>query len=510
MTILKIDKEKNTKSFIPNEMQRRIIYSNSKHTLAAGGTGAGKTVAAVYKVLLMSRMFSNNLILVGRQNFPALRDTTMETFKQFLSELGWSYEYKVAQQNFVFGNKSTLMFRYLDGFQPRQGLELGGIFIDQIEEVKAEVFDVLLTRLRRHCEPVDIEKEPQFRDLISGFAKGWLRSTIATANMTSTDHWIFKKWKLNENRRLISHPQYNPRFYLVEGASDVNKENLPPDYFQSLDDMSPDMVSRYRYGVWGGSSGFLYADLWNDNLHMIESNTPFPDDAEFYRFYDHGGMADAGCCLFAYMSPSPHNGELECVIFDLYWGEKQTISQHAINILKVWQNLDFRLTLADPQVKHRTQQSSNKEENISLLDVYRDNGLYLTPAFRPVYAGIDKVRVWMNINKKHTHRFLKGADGKPLMGAPHMYVHKHLWRLIEQIKAGHYSEKKPGTLAQTVDDARTALRFGLASPVSYRGSEVVEKKIFNDPLEEAIDKEFEEVESGVSGEAMDSYFLETD
>ena len=120
------------------------------------------------------------------------------------------------------------------------------------------------------------------------------------------------------------------------------------------------------------------------------------------------------------------------------------------------------------------------------------------------------MRVWMNINKKHTHRFLKGADGKPLMGAPHMYVHKHLWRLIEQIKAGHYSEKKPGTLAQTVDDARTALRFGLASPVSYRGSEVVEKKIFNDPLEEAIDKEFEEVESGVSGEAMDSYFLETD
>jgi len=510
MPILHIDKERNTKSFIPNATQRRIIFTNSKHTLAAGGTGLGKTVAAVYKTLLMGRMFPNNLILVGRQNFPALRDTTMETYKQFLTELGWSYEYRVAQQNFLLANGSTYMFRYLDGFQPRQGLELGGIFIDQIEEVKSEVFDVLLTRLRRQCEPVDVEKEPQFKNLVSAYKDSWIRSTIATANMTSVDHWIFKKWKLNDNRRLISHPKYNPRFYLVEGTSFENKENLPADYFDSLADMSPDMIARYRDGVWGGASGFLYSDLWSDELHMIESNTPFPDDAEFYRWYDHGGMADAGCMLFAYFSPNPYDGELEAIIFDLYWGEKQTISQHARNILKLWQDLDFRLTLADPQVKHRTQQSTTKEENISLLDVYRANGLYLTPAFRPVFAGIDKVRVWMNVNAKHPHRFLKGPDGKPLMGAPHMYVHRHLWRLIEQIKSGHYSEKKPGALAQTVDDARTAMRFGLASPVSYRGAEVVDKRVFADSLSQVVATELDEMEDGIDESSREPYYLDTD
>ena len=510
MSILHIDKERNTKSFVPNDMQRRIIYTNSKHTLASGGVGAGKTVAAVYKVLLMSRMFPNNLILVGRQNFPALRDTTMATFKQFLEELGWGYEYKVAQQNFVLANNSTIMFRYLDGFQPRQGLELGGFFIDQAEEVKQEVYEVLMTRLRRQVAPVDIEKEPQFANIVNGYAHTWLRSTIMTCNPDSVDHWLYKLFVVNEQRRTIQHPEYNPRFYLVEGSTDVNRTNLPEDYLETLKDMSPDMIARYRDGLWGGVSGYLYADLWQDELHLIDSNTAFPDNAEFYRFYDHGGMADVGCCLFAYFSPNPYDGELECIIFDLYWGEKQTISQHAREILKIWSKCDFKMTLADPQVKNRTQQSTSKEENISLLDVYRENGLYLTPAYRPVFAGIDKVRVWMNVNKNHPHRFLKGPDGKPLMGAPHMYVHRHLWRLIEQIKSGHYSEKKPGSLAQTIDDARTAMRFGLASPISYRGGEVTDKKVFNDSLEQAVSQELDEVEDGIDSQCLDPYYLETD
>ena len=513
MGILKINKQLGTKGVELNIKQREYVFNTASHILFGGGTGAGKTVALVYRTLMMVRLFPGILILVGRQTFPSLRDTTMVTFREMLGELGWKYNYKVAQQDFEFGNGSRLMFRYLDGFQPRQGLSLGGLAIDQIEEVKEDVFNVLLTRLRQQVDPVDPEKEPQFGHLVSAYgtsANSWLRKTWHTCNMVSEDHWIFRVWKVNEERRKINHPKHNPRFYLVEAPTDVNKMNLPPDYFDSLSDMPQDMIDRYRWGVWGGASGKIYSDLWRDELHLIDSNTPFPADAEFYRAYDHGGMADAGCVLFYYYSKNEFDGELEAIIFDLYWGEKQTISQHARNILKLWQDLDFHLTLADPQVKHRTQQSTTKEENISLLDVYRANGLYLTPAFRPVFAGIDKVRVWMNVNAKHPHRFLKGPDGKPLMGAPHMYVHRHLWRLIEQIKSGHYSEKKPGALAQTVDDARTAMRFGLASPVSYRGAEPVDKRVFTDSLSQVVATELDEMEDGIDESSLDPYYLETD
>jgi len=96
------------------------------------------------------------------------------------------------------------------------------------------------------------------------------------------------------------------------------------------------------------------------------------------------------------------------------------------------------------------------------------------------------------------------------MGAPHMYVHRHLWRLIEQIKSGHYSEKKPGALAQTVDDARTAMRFGLASPVSYRGAEVVDKRVFSDSLSQVVATELDEMEDGIDESSLDPYYLETD
>jgi len=510
MGILKIDKQLGTKAVVLNIKQREYVFNLAPHILFGGGTGAGKTVALVYRTLLMCRLFPGILILVGRQTFPSLRDTTMVTFQEMLAELGWRFDYKVAQQDFVFPNGSRIMFRYLDGFQPRQGLSLGGFAVDQIEEIKEDVFNVLLTRLRQQVDPVDVEKEPQFADLVSGFGENWIRKTWHTCNMVSEEHWIYKLWKVNEERRKIAHPKHNPRFYLVEAPSDVNKDNLPPDYFDSLSDMPQAMQDRYRWGIWGGASGKIYSDLWHDELHLIDSGTPFPPDAEFYRWFDHGGMADAGCVLFAYYSKSEFDGELECTIFDLYWGEKQTISQHARNILSLHQSLDFRLTLADPQVKHRTQQSTTKEENISLLDVYRANGLYLTPAFRPVFAGIDKVRVWMNVNAKHPHRFLKGPDGKPLMGAPHMYVHRHLWRLIEQIKSGHYSEKKPGALAQTVDDARTAMRFGLASPVSYRGAEPEVKRVFSDSLSQVVATELDEMEDGIDESSLDPYYLDTD
>jgi len=507
--ILKIDKKLNTKTFVPNPKQSEFIYNTAKHVLFAGGVRAGKTLAACFKVALLARMYPNNLILVGRQQLPQLRETTMRTMTDLLIELGWRYEPKVAQNLIVFPNKSTIMFAYLESFEARMGLDLGAIFIDQIEDIKEEVYNALLTRLSRDLTPTD---EPQFQTLVATYGKAWQRITIQTTNMTPEDHWVFKRWKTNHTRWEIGHPEHNPRYYLVECATDVNAENLPPDYFDTLKDMPKDMVDRYRWGLWGGRSGKIYADEWNDELSIISENTPFPEEAEFYRSYDHGGMADAGACVFGYLSPNPYDGELEWIIFDLYWGEKQTIAQHARNILKLWNDLDFQMTLADPQVKHRTQQSSVREEAISMIDVYRDNGLFLIPAFRPVKAGVEKARRWMHVCPARPHRFLKDPKGRPIKGAPHLYVHKHLWRLIEQIKSAHWSEAKPDTMAQTVDDARTAMRFLLASPVTFRGGTVVDKKTYAGPLEEAIDREFEQIEAGeVAGEhPEDPYYLDTD
>ena len=505
--ILKIDETLGTKSFICTPKQQEFVFNNARHILFAGGVRAGKTLSSAWKCLLLARMFPDNLILVGRLTYPSLRDTTLATFNDLIQELGWRVEFKAGEQCHVFPNRSRIIYRYLDGFEPRMGLSLGALFIDQIEDIKERIFNTLLTRLDRQMTPT---KEPQFKDLVSGYGQSWQRISFATCNPTPIDHWVYKLWRNNFERRLIKHPLHNPRFYLVEASTDSNKENLPSDFFETLADLPQALRDKYQHGIWGGESGMIYADVFNDHLTMIPENTPFPDDAEFYRAFDHGGQADAGCCLFYYYSASPIDGELEVVFFDLYWGEKQTISQHARNILKLWQDLDFHLTLADPQVKHRTQQSTTKEENISLLDVYRANGLYLTPAFRPVFAGIDKVRVWMNVNAKHPHRFLKGPDGKPLMGAPHMYVHRHLWRLIEQIKSGHYSEKKPGALAQTVDDARTAMRFGLASPVSYRGAEPTDKRVFADSLSQVVATELDEMEEGIDESNLDPRYLDTD
>lgn len=490
MSILKLDKSRNSLCFIGNPAQDEFIHNHAPHTLFAGGTGAGKTVAAAYKAILLSRLFPNNLGLVGRKNFPALRDTTMKTIQMLLNELQWKYDYKKQQQDFVFPNGSVIMFRYLDGFQPRQGLELGWFFCDQIEEIAEEVFNVLMTRLRRQSTPT---KEPQFRVLVENFAEAWQNCTFHTANMTPEDIWIYPRWKVNEERKKTGHPEYNPRYYLVEAPTDVNKENLPDTYFDFLKDMPKDMQARYRDGIWGGRSGKLVGDLWKDEIHMIDiKQATFPDNAEHYRGYDHGGLADDAVCVYGYISPNPYDGVLEWIIYDEYVGEKLGIDEHARNINKIYSSTNFVLTLADPQVKHRTQNRivGNRHEIKSIMQVYAESGLILTPAYRPYWPGITKMRRIFTINPGRPHRFLKDENDKPRMGAPRIYITQNCFTVIEQIKHVHMSEKTPGAVAQSKDDAFDGTRFLVASPINYMGGGVVDEDIsFNDAMEKALYEE---------------------
>lgn len=475
--------------FTPNPKQAEFIRTLAPHVLFSGGTRGGKTVQCCIKALWLSYMYENNLGIIGRLHQTDLDDTTFQTMRQILDELGWDYEWKSAKHNMIFPNGSVIMWRFLDGYQAKQGLNLGWIFIDQIEEISEDVFNVLLTRLSR--EP-KYSARPECRDLLQIYGPYWQRVTFHTCNPVEEDHWLFKRWKLNEERRKMGHPKYNPRYALVEVAADDNKANLPADYFDQFRGMPKEYENRYRWGKWGGYSGKIFAPVLNDDAHFIDvSAHVFPDKCTHYRSFDHGGLADAGCCLFAYAAPNPVDGQLEVVVYDEYWGENCRPDQHSLNILKMYQEFDYYISYADPQVKDRTQHSSEKQETFSLLDIYRDHGLELTPAFRPKWPGITKVQQWLMVDPTRPHRFLRDTAGKPVMGAPHVYILNQCRHLIEQLKGAHMSDQKPGTVANTVDDAVTALRYLLASPISENYSGKIASRIIKDPILDGIREDVE-------------------
>ena len=510
MPLFKIDKRTNTRRFVANEPQKRFIESTTTHTLFGGGVRLGKTVAACLKACMLCRMYEGNQGLIGRQTYPALTDTTLKSMFEVLRGLGWKYTWKEAKHDLIFPNGSEIIFRYLEGFQPRMGLNLGFIFIDQLEEIQKDVFNVLLTRLNRELTPTE---DPEWAATVRLYGEAWQRITFCTANPTAEDSWVYKRFFVNEERRKTKHPKYSSRYLLINASTMENKENLTPDYFEILKDMPPDMIKRYRDGIWGGVSGKLYANLWNDDIHLIDhTDKDFPDICTQYRAYDHGGMADAGCCLFGYLSLNPYDKEVECVIYDEYWGVEKTPDQHAQNILKLWRDIEFYLSYADPQVKWRTQHSSSKKEMIGLIDIYRESGLVLTPAAREVWPAVQKVQRWMKISPDRPHRFLKDEKGNPKLGAPRLYVANHCFHLVEQIKAAHMSDVKLGAIAATVDDAVTALRQFLGSDPVYDG-QVVQKRIFSDPIEALIHADFEEMSEFDHGQKVGEiaeYYAEND
>ena len=453
----------------------------------------GKTAAACLKAAILSAIYPGNLGLIGRQTYPSLVDTTLKSMFETLAGLGWKHKWHETKHNLLFPNGSEIMFRFLEGFQPRMGLNLGFIYIDQIEDLEdnEDVFNVLITRMSRELVPTDA---PEWAATVRKYGEAWQRITFHTANPTAEDHWVYKRWFVNEERKKTHHPDYNPRYLLINASTMENRANLTPDYFVILKDMPPEMIKRYRDGVWGGLSGKLYAGLWDDEVHLVDhTDKDFPSSATFYRTYDHGGVADAGCCLFAYLSLSPYDQEIECIIFDEYWGEKKSPDEHAQGILRLWRDIDFYLSYADPQVTWRTQTSSTKREAIGLIDIYRESGLILTPAFREIWPAVQKVQRWLKIDPERPHRFLKDAKGNPLKGAPRLYVANHCYKLVEQLKAAHMSQIKTGAIAASVDDARRALEYLLGSNPVFNG-QVVTKRVILDPIDALIQSTFDDID----------------
>jgi len=460
---LKPDPITGAPTFIPEPTQQSFLFSRVKHTHMAGGVRGGKTLAMCYKVAVLSRMFDGNLILMGRLKLPDLEDTVIPDFRLLLEELGWEYSWRdKPHPQCVFPNKSKVIFRHLMDYQGRMGLNLGAFGIDQIEEVPEKTFDILRTRLSRAAPPT---KDPAFQELLKYYRFSWRGITMSTSNPAG-HNWVWRRWKLNHEARKIGAP-FNARYDLFEVETDEQRSNLPAGYIEdTFDGESSEYELRYRFGSWEDFKNSIYSGIYRPEIHSIKPETPHAPDAIYYRGYDHGGIAHEACCLFAYFSPNPFDGEMECVIFDEYVADGGSPDEHAEAILPRHLSLNFQVTYADAQVKARTQYgSTHRQEVMSLMEIYAEHGFDLTPANRDLTAGITMVQRWMKIKPGHLHRFLKDKDGKPLDGAPHLYISRHCIRLLEQVMTYHRSQLIPGRIVDYKNDAVDAMRFLLASPL---------------------------------------------
>ena len=241
------------KTFEFFEPQKKFLNSQNYHCLYYGGLGSGKTLMLLIKLILSCLCFPDNRVLLGRQYLSDVERTLLPPLFELLPSS--YYKHKIKQGLIQFFNGSEIILYGLDALQSGsqaeikksqqklKSLNLGHYFIDQLEEIDYEVFDILNTRLRRTNVP--------------------FRSGNMTCN--PANFWAYVYF-IEEVRR---NPERAKNVCLVQGSMYDNKENLPEEYIQrQLEGHSEDWIRRYVLGEW--SKDILVPETVFDKSHIAK------------------------------------------------------------------------------------------------------------------------------------------------------------------------------------------------------------------------------------------------
>lgn len=217
------------------------IHVFGTHNYLAEGVfhhNSGKSIATYIKLILTCKCFPGNRVLLGRKTLSDIdRAVLPELFD--LMPPSW-YEHRVKDGLINFTNGSQIILFGLDAMQSGgiadikkaqqklKSLNLGGYFIDQLEEVEYEVFEVLNSRLRRTDVP---------------FRQGNMNSNPA-------NFWAyhqFKKQQMWTGEGWADNPHSTSKLY---ETSMLYNPHLPGDYIRRQLSMGEDYVRRFVLGEW--------------------------------------------------------------------------------------------------------------------------------------------------------------------------------------------------------------------------------------------------------------------
>lgn len=205
--------------------QVEFVNDKTPELLISGGYRSGKTVGLIIKMYLLSMFFPNNRILLGRKSLSDIESNLIPAIKDIFPE--GTYDYKPGYRRIDFPNGSQILLYGLDtqvggddtkkATQKIKGLDLGGAFIDQLEETDQLIWDQLAGRMSRNVP---------------------FRQKCATTN--PANFWGYPYFKGNPR----------PNTKLIETGMIDNRENLPEGFIEEQLVKGELYVKRFVHGIW--------------------------------------------------------------------------------------------------------------------------------------------------------------------------------------------------------------------------------------------------------------------
>ena len=244
-----------------------FLHDTTLEICLSGSLASGKTVACLWKELEMLRRHAGIWILIARFNSDSVDTLLRPQFEQLArihnTTLQWNanesyYETLNGSRCYAFGLK-TQSSKPEDRYAKIRGLPVSRIYIDQAEQVPADIALELRARLR-----------PDIEARVKG--KSYPRQLTFSPNPTNFEHWLSKQF-----------PESNaiPNRRLYELSLFDNAHNLPPDMIESMLQTYPPEHPKHITMILGQRGMNVIGDPVYENLferpRHVRPVTPQPD-----------------------------------------------------------------------------------------------------------------------------------------------------------------------------------------------------------------------------------------
>src|SRR6266516_46281 len=401
--------------FLANVKQREAAvhwHDRKARVVTIGGAiRSGKTQAAG-RLIVETAVEQPAPYLVARSTYRELEDSTKKAMLHGDGSLPplippeLVEDYRASDNLVRLKTGAEILFRSLEEGQVGKllNLTLGGIFVDQIEELDGgdegeRVFDTLLGRLSDPRGP---------------------RKLLAVAHPSGLTHWV--------HRRLVEEGTRDRGARYVHVTLLDNQANLPADYVAQMlatRETRPPWYRSFILGEWGAFEGQAFEEF-EEQIHVVR---PFVIPAHWERFesLDHGANHPTVVLPWA----ADEDGNL--VVFGEY-SSPGLVSAHALAIKLQRKRWGTRNCWADPSV-FASQGLSNKFGGpASVATEYAEHGIPLIRGNNDRQAGYVRLLELLHVEPGRIPppwaQIRKGIEG-----APRLYVFATCKELIRQLKS---------------------------------------------------------------------------
>ena len=318
-------------SYIPLHKQKLFTYNlfenpNCKFLWYCGGFGSGKTYIGSQSAIRMAFLAPGGRGLIARQTAVDLKATTMKTFWEVVDRR-LILAHNKSEQLITFVNGHEIYYWGLDDIEKLKSLEIGWFWIDEVNEVQDDTFNVLKGRLRN-------KKQPQ--------RKGFLTSNSEGKN------WTYKQFVKGKGLRRKSDLE---KYYIIKAPSNENTY-LPEDYLDTLNSYTGDLYKRYVEASFEVFEGQIFPEVKN-GMHIIRGFA-IPEDWKKFRVIDHGER-NPTACLWGTVSPAG-----DVYLYKEYYKAGEFVDYHVKKIVEKTGDDVIERTLIDPSVKSVRGQTGKK------------------------------------------------------------------------------------------------------------------------------------------------------